>query len=778
MHRALVVTAAVSWALPAHADRYELDTLSATVAYSRLWRHEPADGIDVGGYAGAAARGWSTELATRPSSEGFGLGYDSPTWLLPRGGDVHRLSVQSVVTGGALTFNNVDAADLLARYPSTLPVDIIGGTRRYGVVTTAAANGPLGAQQGWYYVQAVDARESMRALGAAIAEESVAPRYTVNLGWAPDPVTEVTAGARYDGLFIDNAGLSSWYLPSAARQRYRDDVVAVLSARRQLAPRLEAAATYDWWSGRDDWRAAGGVAEPGHYNLDTYERWGNYPFTMRRRSRRHRVDAHLSGFLDGVLTAADAHTVTLGIAGEVVSREEDETRNGGFTFVDLAAEGSSGTPLRSIDEDVRASWELFSSDRGDELHAKLAQASFAAYLEDDVELGDRVTVTPGLRYEHFRGRFAGGPEVWRTNTLAPRLAMTAALSRNHATRVFGQLGRHYRHLEPSMYVRAKEGAAFSPLEYWDWTGDPTAPVPPLAAEEWTRRQQFAAFVGSVDDELEHPSVDRLLVGAATGLPDHGLELSLHYEYRRYRHLLGLYDAGFALASSADAEGSYELGQETFTTPQGAEETIEFYDLRAGATPRYRLGNPPGARRRVHRAVLEARGELGSRIVVSGELAFTSDRGNLDSDGDLSMEWRDPSGTIRSDGRMPGYDAIDGRLGASWRAPLALDLDVDYRYRSGAYYSRVVRIAPTVAPRVYVFDEAGRGGYRYPSRHLVDARIARDLPLPGGRWRIWLEGRNLLNSDTIIGFRERARFFESVSALERPLELRVGVRYDR
>jgi len=29
--------------------------------------------------------------------------------------------------------------------------------------------------------------------------------------------------------------------------------------------------------------AAGGMATPAHYNLDTYQTWGNYPFNVRSR---------------------------------------------------------------------------------------------------------------------------------------------------------------------------------------------------------------------------------------------------------------------------------------------------------------------------------------------------------------------------------------------------------------------------------------------------------------------------------------------------------------
>jgi hypothetical protein len=751
----------------------------APLELSWLWR-TPADPGDAG-EAGANLRGWREDERRRPGSSAPRHGYHAPPSQLPVPRTTLELAASTLAGFGPMLARNVDADTLLARYPASLPEELAGGAGRYLAITRAEASGPLRGPTLAAYVEAIDHREARQGLGAGAIETSWAPRYTGNLRWQPAPRLRLDAGARYDGLWVEDAGLSAWHSPSAARARAADELAVVIAGRAQPDPRTEVAAHYELVAARDDWRAAAGLATPGHHNLDTYQRWGNHPFTLRRRERRHRADLRGQRFADGLLAAGDAHTFSVGVQADLAARDEDETRNGGFTYVDLAAVGPDGTLPRRIDEADRGTWLLHSSDRGDEVHARLRQTAVALYLEDRAQLGPRLVITPGLRLERFRAGFAdrGGP-VWRSTTVAPRLAARWEVTGDGALAWFADAGRHYQHLDPSMYLRARAGAALSPLEYWDWTGDPAAAVLPGAQDPaWVRRRQFPAFLGDVAGDLRHPSVDRLATGVTLALLERGFDLTVRYEHRHHRHLLGLHDAGASIHDPATApDGSYAPATQQFTAPDGTVEDVPFYDLRPGYEPHYQLGNPAGAWRRGHAAGVTARQRLG-RLILTGTLTFTSDRGNLDAMRGLSLEWRDPSGTLGAEGNMPGFDRWAARAGGTFDLPWRLVADVDYVYRSGAYYSRLVRVSPTIAPRTYVYDERGRGGYRYPARHLLDLRLERTLPVAGpGRYRAFLRARNLLNAATVVAVREEAAYFESVQRLESPLEILVGVDHVR
>jgi hypothetical protein len=729
------------------------------------------------GRADVTLRGWddNERRRFRPGLEKTPDGFTSYPHLLPEGGPGLKIRIQNDVAAGALIGENVDADSIIADYPATRPRHLLGNTGGYRNRIKAEASGSYHWSRISYYLQAIDERESWTYLGATEAETVSRPRYTLNLGWLVTPRTRVTLGARYDAILTDNYGLSAWDFASAARDRGLHEAHVVLTARHQLSPRHELSALLSFTHFREDHEPRGGIDTPGHDNLDTYEYWGNYFWRKRFRDETHFVDLRWSGFWDGLLHRSDAHTVTLGAQLEVEGHEADKTRTGGFTFVDLAADGPGGQPLDGIDENDRGTWRLASSDRGDELHAKTRQASVALYLQDRLQLGSRVTVTPGVRLEHTSAGFVDGTTAWSTTTLAPRVSGVVDLTRDGRFRLFTGYGRHYQQVDFSMIARARAGAAYSPLEYWDWQGDPGTSAPPGRDDaRWVRAKHFPALIGTLDD-IEQPHVDRVVVGLGKTIEAIRLQLRLGYELVRQRNMVAIYDEGASVHDAADnPEGSYDLKRYT----AGGGEEVTYYDLRPGARPDFRVGNPEGAWRDRHRITFGLRNTFFRFLTVTGELTFTDDRGNLDALGGLSREWRDPNGRTNAEGRMPGHDTLELDLGATFYLPWRFDLDIDYTFRSGGYYSRYFRIRPQNGPRTYVYDDAGRGGYQLPARHLLDVELRRRLPIPGpGRWKAWVQAKNLLNAATVTEVKEQSTIFRRVKKIERPREIYLGIRYE-
>ena len=738
------------------------------VELSRLWSdRQPPSGALLwppgAGRTGAELRGWDDgRFRLRPGLDASGGSYNEYPRLLPEGTAAFEVHLSERFGGGPMMGSNVDGPALLTKYPASLPNELVGGKRTYASLARAAVAGPLGDHV-TYFVEAYDDRGASRPLGAYVDEVTTAPRYTLNVTWQPTPRTRITLGGRYDAIFTDSYGLSSWYYASAARRRTTEEATAVISVRHQIDARNELSARYELISDRDDAGAAAGLLVPAHYNLSTYKTWGNYPFTQRSRKLEHRADVHWSSFHDGVLAKADAHTFTIGLQVQRITAEDDQSRNGGFSFSDSVPRSANGNAAIPFDPASRASWALFSSDRGDDLHAKTAQTTLAAYASDRIQLGSLLTITPGVRFEHFSGGFTGGATAWETNTLAPRLAIV--LEPDGWTQLWGSAGRFYQRLDPSMYARARQGAAYSALEYWDYAGDPAAaPDPGIDDPRWSRSRQFPAVIGTLGD-VKHPYADRLLVGAMRAFDGLGLRASTRYEYRRYGDMLALWDAG----------GQYD--PRTYSIGPGSRDTVSFSDLRTGSTPTYVIGNPPEARREYHSVNVSLAQSVTRWLLLRASGTWSLDRGNLDALSGLSTEWRDPSGRINSYGNMPGFDTWSTRLGITLDV-LGARAWIDYSFYSGQYYSRVLRVAPTNAPRTYVYDEAGRGGYQYPSRHLVDLRVARRVArIGGGDLGVWINVYNLLNSATPTGFREPATIFRSVRSLETPREVYVGVHYD-
>lgn len=742
---------------------------------SRLWAtHAPTDTL---GNSDADLRGWNEGERYRPGLGRRDDGYDDPPKVLPEGDWRGRLRISDEFAAGPMYGRNLDAEALLRRYPNTLPEYLVGHEGRYLNRAIVELEGVIVDNHLQFALEGIDDRESRTYLGATEAEEDSRPRYTLNFTWTPDALTHVTLGGRYDAALVNDAGLSAFDLASAARRKETVELSVVLTARRQLSPRNEVAAFYDLTQLRNDGLAAGGLSVPGHINLDTYQRWGNYPMTLIQDRTRHRADLHGSTFLDGLLLDNDAHTMTIGVQLEALRGRDDETRNGGFTFVDYAATDDLGVPVRSVDEKDRATWVLFSSDRGDELHGRTQQVSWAAYAQDEIQVGGRLTLVPGVRFEHFDGGFVDGPTVWESDTVSPRVRGEWLVNERGSTRLLASAGRHYQAVDPSTLLRCADGAAYSPLEYWDWTGPEDAPPPGRSDDRWRLAQQFPALMGSMRD-ARHPYADRLVVAIVQTVEAIDLEAQLRYERRQYRDMLAIYDGTASVYNAVtNPGGSYDVRSYGDDLP-GARDQTTYYDLREGAQPTFVVGNPPDAWRSYDSVSLAIRLDPLRWLTLRGTGTYTYDRGSLDSTKGVSTEWRDPNGRINSFGNMSGYDPWKVKLSAVGDLPWKLRATLEYYFFSGEYYSRYFRVSPTNGPRTYIFDSQGRGGYQLPPRHLVDAKLDWILPVEGtGRWGTWVSVYNLLNSSTVTSLREQSTVFRRVSRIERPREFHLGVRYE-
>ncbi len=753
---------------------------------SRLWRQRKLAPIEP--IASVELRGINDGFQLRPGLDVSPTGYETLPRALPEHQHVFELSLSEQLGTG---LRNVETKALLSRYPGTLAQDLDGGQLRYRNVVRLWVSAPLSRGFG-VYAEALDERVSRRALGTVVDQDEWRPRYTLNTTFTPDAYTYLTVGMRYDRIQIDNAGLNAFTAPSAARSTQIDETTLVARLRRQLSPRSEISALYEGRFLRDDAWPESGLRRPGHYNLDAFAGpsdtgatgasriaagWGNDSWRIRRRELGHFADAQISLFFDGLLGGPDAHTITVGGQLERISYEQDETRTGGFTFVDTLRvdEADLDAPLKSVSprqlEQQRELWDLYSSDRGDELHGAPEQWSWAGYAEDAIDIGSRLSVTPGLRFEKFLGGFTDGPRVWDTQTLAPRLALRLDLLGDGSTLLFAQGGRHYQRLDPSMYVRASEGRAVSPLSYWDWTGSADSEVLPNVADpRWQPRASgIPAAMGQIDPKIVHPYIDRLLLGLSHYVAGARLSFVGRYELSMFRKQLGLFDAnGFGAAR----------GDNYVTASRTTDDvTVPYYNLQTTGQARYVIGNAPGARRTMHLVRGQVAWDGLSWLSFLATAIYTVDRGNFYAPRALSLEWFQPSSAIHSYGNMPGVDRVRVTLSPIVYLPYDLSLQPSYDYRSGTYYSRIVQVSPTRGPRAFVYDERGRGGYQYSARHLIHLGAEMRLPWAAARMRARLQIYNLLNARYITGFRETASSFRSVRALEAPFEAHVRLTYD-
>jgi hypothetical protein len=740
----------------------------AEVELPRLWlpRRRPGQLPDIA----PTLRGLASWRQFRPGLEASPDLYRDEPRLLPEGGAARRLTLVETVAFG---LDNVDRDALLRRYPETRASHLVGGDTGLRQLLRVQARGPLLGNAVYFHAEARDYhRLDQRPLGAREGRDAHRPRLTLNLSWYPTGRSKVTLGGRHETLRREQNELSTLRAPDATSERNLRENTLVVTAQHQPGERTMLRLVYDLVHHRDDSLPRGGLDRPGHRNLDAQYDWGNAAWTRTSAFTEYRLHGTASWFGDDLLARGDAHTLTAGASLERRRGRIDHTRNGGFTFVDAA------TDQGEVTEDDRMSWSYSSSDRGNEVHAGFQQRALAVFLEDDWELGRRLRITGGARFEQFTGGFPHTGAVWQTTALSPRLTALLHLDRQQRTGLFAQLGRHARRLVPAMYLRASAGAAYSPLEYWRWSGDPHAASEPGVDDPgWYRERQFPAIIGPLAPDLRHPRLDRAAVGLFHEAPHRRYELRLRYELERHRDLLALHDAAASIRDpDSNPTGSHELVEEQFGP--APHDLVRYLRARDGHRPQYLIGNPAGAHRDVHRLVMAAAITATPWLHLSTRATWTRDRGNLDDRDGLSLEWRDPSGRLQAEGNLPGVHRLRLDLGGRVTLPLSSALRATYRFRSGTYHARHIRVVTPGAPRMYVHDPRGRGGYQYPSQHIVDLHLQSRLDWLGApRWLVWLTGENLLNQGAVSAVRSHSTAFRAVRALQEPLQLWLGLRCD-
>lgn len=216
-------------------------------------------------------------------------------------------------------------------------------------------------------------------------------------------------------------------------------------------------------------------------------------------------------------TGAAEHQLKLGFDYEDGSWLERRIRNGGLTW------RPDPDDREGFDPDDPSTWGFISSDWGGDIHLDADTVNAAAYVQDYVDLTDRVRLSAGLRFSQFEGEltpgFGGGATFQPIDEEAvdPRLGVVADLSGDGDWVGKIHWGRYHQSLFALLFDRAAGGNVFQDLEFWDWIG-PGLPDPERSYSLAEREQLFALFdviptgeeVGPVLD-YEQPFVDQLVV---------------------------------------------------------------------------------------------------------------------------------------------------------------------------------------------------------------------------------------------------------------------------
>ena len=379
--------------------------------------------------------------------------------------------------------------------------------------------------------------------------------------------------------------------------------------------------------------------------------------------------------------------------------------------------------------------------------------SAAAFASDAITIGNRLTLSAGLRFDHTRaisqdlsaidvdghetGETIEGLGTFYTwNLWSPRLGVTAKLSDDGRTMLRGSFGRFYQG------VMTGELEQFHPGQ---------APVTTMAFEPATGG--YTRLISTVN------SRSNLLVDADTRAP-HTDEYSLGLDREIARRLAVaiayVHKEGDDFIGWTDIGGQYR--ESTRTLPD--DRTVPVFELVNGNSSRlYELTNPDGYFLTYNGLVLAAEKRRANGWQIFGSYTLSKAYGLQASSGSNAASpqvstvsppqpltfGRDPNDLTNGRGRLPNDRPHMFRLAGSVDIPrTGVAVAASMQYFSGKPWtsSALVQVPQNNQQRVLIEP---RGSQRLSSQSLVDVRISKAVNLAGvGRVELMLDVLNALN----------------------------------
>ena len=394
--------------------------------------------------------------------------------------------------------------------------------------------GPLVRDRLFYYLSGKYVNQSRKALNHLVQVED---RYTpINeergeekvfgkLTWNPGVNHQLEVSGSYTNTHAQNFELTGfeadgatheysmpiWFLNGSVREILGD--WAVLEARVNHFSRDER---YDPYQGQ---------GTPGISNFaltPPYNAFQNAPLTLRSAPKS--TSATVMGTFR-MLTGELEHTLKIG--GEVTrgSFLDRRTRNGGLTWLPVRWSGFEPANPSTWTQPATSSRQI-ASQWGGEVHLDADVLNAAAFAQASISLGSRVVLTPGVRFNHWRGWLT--PEdgarfqAVQDEGLDPRIGLNVNLDANGTLVAKAHWGRYHQNMISQMFDRVQGGNVFTNEEWWYYQG-PTFSDPTTTFTEQERNVlaaffQFRKFgeivlneMGPVED-YKQPYVDQWLVG--------------------------------------------------------------------------------------------------------------------------------------------------------------------------------------------------------------------------------------------------------------------------
>jgi hypothetical protein len=446
---------------------------------------------------------------------------------------------------------------------------------------------------------------------------------------------------------------------------------------------------------------------PQHFDLFTGYTTGNYSPAMVSLPRRDDVNVKVNRYVGRERVN---HNLRSGVQVSYARANQESVVPGGVRYIDNNGlrDEAQYTPPASF---------------------AAAATSLGLWGEDELNIGHRVTIVPGVRFDHMKasspdapainaaslvrhgfpwvpyygfnemgGTIAGLGDLYTWNKVSPRLGVTMKLTNDDKTILRGTIGRYYRPLFLNDYLPIHPGVATTTL---------TAYNPATASYSTILSVTDPKANIAVDRNTNAPWTNQYSIGIDRELW-RNMAVSASIVHKRWGNEIGWIDTG----------GVY--GTQTVTTPDGP---LTVYPLLNGTTAtKFLLTNPPGFFARYNGVAVQLTrrqangwsGSVGYSYGVTEGLQPTGTTG------------RDPNDLINLAGRLTPQDRPNlFNANGIYQVPkIGLQVSGNLQLSSGLPYGPQIQARLPQGTKNIYYEPLG--SYRTPFEKWLHVRVGKRL----------------------------------------------------
>jgi len=619
--------------------------------------------------------------------------------------------------------------------------------------------GPIVRDKLWFYVSAGFIQGDTELVLKQPRESEQVPKGFVKLTYQPGANNRLSFFTEFEYFQVFNRDFSVYRPIDATYYDVGPGVPFALNWLHTFSENsfaeVKAGYYYSWY----DQRPKQGRDIPEHYDYETGMYSGNYYYWSESESSHVTASATLSHHADDFLKGS--HDFKVGVEYLNGFDNSRYAYTGGFRYYD-------NVPYYSY---VDYQYHLYNYAYSYSYNLKSNGWRLSAFAQDSWEIGGRLTINPGVRWQMQRGYL---PNVQDKSVFRPkspfefRLGLTFDVFGDHTTALKAHYGRFHESFKSYFFNVADNGKS-------DW-------VEYLVLPDGEKVEIYRvpySLPTTIDPNIRIPYSDQFTLGLERTLMK-DTSIGVTFTYRVFKDFV----------ARVNTTALWFEKPFTFTNEFGEEETITVFDKSAESPEDAFLVTNPRAgmadsvtltpRNTYTGITLAFNKRFSDRWMLHVDYTYSKTKGNMTNS--TTAAWggytfENPNRQLFNTGLLP-YDAPHAfNIYGTFSLPLGFDFSPKIAIQSGWNWTRTVKA--TTAPENPVIFIEPRGDRRLPTQIAIDLRLEKIFTF-SSRYRLGLifDAFNIINRGVETELEARvnhANFGKATSVCE-PLYFRVGMRF--